>query len=394
MHNFFLLIIIFFYPFIVRSEILNKIEITGNKRTTKEAIIQHGQIKINQELSKEELEKIKQNLGRINQVHIQSVEFRDGILKIDIFDKWALFPVPMITQSGNYYNRGVLIYDDNFLGTLGTLAPGISWSNSHLNYVLYYQDEAVVNPYFGIKVLLIKKSELVEFKRNNIFVSNFESLYKSYLIAPNYLYEGHVFKGGPIYIDKVIYKNNLKVSQNKSIGLFFRHHWNAFQAMEVMYKGFVTTFDLYSLKSQIGKMVFLNEANVAWSIPVKNSFLNFRAHGYYSNEKSYLFSKNLGGDEGYRGYDKASLPITKNAGGLVQFQQHLFKSFFLSPFYEFNSSKLANLIQEDKSLNESTFGIGFRYYFKKISIPAVILDFGRNINDKSNHFHLNIGANI
>jgi hypothetical protein len=394
MHNFFLLIISLFFSQTVSAEILKNVEILGNKRTNKAAIIQHAQIKIGKELSEEDLSTIKDNLGRIGQIRIKNVDFKDGTLRIEVEDKWTLFPVPMITQSGTYKNRGFLIYDDNFLGSLGTLAPGISWSNSILNYLLYYQDESLFNPQYGIKILLMKKSDFVEFKRSDITIDQHESRYNSYLITPNYLYKEQVFKAGPVYIDKSIYKNNSRIFRDKSKGLFFRHHWNAFQALEVMYEGLVTTYDLYALKNQSGKMVYLNEANISWSIPTYKSFLNFGVHGYHSNEHNYLFAKDLGGDEGFRGYDKASFPVSQNIGGLIQYQQHLFNRFFLSPFYEYNNSLLIDPVLSGKRIKENTVGLGIRYYFKKISIPAVIFDAARNIDDQSNHFHINIGVSI
>jgi hypothetical protein len=394
MHIFFLLTALFVLSPVGTAAILNSVEITGNKRTKREAIIQHGQINIGSELSDLELQKIKESLGRIGQIHVKNIEFKNNILKIEVVDKWTIFPVPTITQSGNYHNRGFLIYDDNFLGTLGTFAPGISWSNSVFNYLLYFQNESLFSQSYGIKLFLMKKSEQVEFSRSNNAIDIHESRYNSYLIAPNYLYKDHVFKAGPIYIDKSIFNNNLRISRDKSKGIFFRHHWNAYQNLEIMYEGFVTTFDLYALKSQNGKMIYLNEANVNWSLPHKDNFINFGIHGYHSNEETYIYAKNLGGDEGYRGYDKASLPASQNLGGLFQYQYHLFHRFFLAPFYEYNSSWLIKPILNGKRLDENTLGAGIHYYFKKISIPAVQFDAGRNMNDKSNHFHINIGVSI
>lgn len=394
MHNFFLLIIILFLSQTASAEILKDVEIIGNKRTTKEAIIQHGQINVGLDLSEKEFEKIKENLGRIGQIRIKKIDFKLGKLTIEIEDKWTIFPIPMITQSGKYQNRGFIIYDDNFLGSLGTFAPGISWSNSILNYLLYFQNEALFHHKYGIKILLMRKNDLIEFSRFGNVIDTYESNYYSYLVTPNYLYKDQVFKAGPIFIDKSIYKNNIRTFREKSKGIFFRHHWNAYQALEVMYEGFVTTYDIYALKTQSGKMVYQNEANISWSIPNKKSFLNFGFHGYYSDVKNYLFAKNLGGEEGFRGYDKASLPTSFNIGGLIQYQQHLFHRFFLSPFYEFNSSKLIDPVLNGKRLSENTVGTGIRYYFKNISIPAIIFDVGRNIDDKSNHYHLNIGVSI
>jgi hypothetical protein len=79
---------------------------------------------------------------------------------------------------------------------------------------------------------------------------------------------------------------------------------------------------------------------------------------------------------------------------LGQFQQHLYKRIFISPFYEFNSSKLIDPVLNGKSINDSAVGVGIHYYFKKISIPAIVFDYARNINNKSNHFHINVGVNL
>ncbi|MFA6237740.1 MAG: hypothetical protein WC635_10470 [Bacteriovorax sp.] len=381
-------------PQISFAEILKSVEVTGNKRTTKSSIIQHGHIEIGHELSEEDLRKIKEHLGRVNQIHLKKIEFMNGVLSIDIEEKWTLFPVPMITESGNYHNRGFLIYEDNFMGTLGTFAPGVSWSNSIFNAILYYQDESLFSHATGMKILLMRKSDYVEFKRVEKTVNIHESRYDLYMITPNYLYENQVFKAGPVYIDKKIYsESGAQIFQDQSRGIFFRHHLNAYQTMEVMYEGLVTTYDLYTLRSG-NHWIFRNEADARWSFPRDGNFFNFGVHGHHVNNGSFLFPKYLGGEEGYRGYDKSSLPASANAGAYAQYQQHLFHRIYLSPFFEYNSSKLINDIHSGSSISENTIGVGLRYYFKKISIPAVIFDYAKNINDKSDHFHINVGVNL
>lgn len=379
----------------LKAEVLKKIEITGNKKTTRQSIILHGQIKIDKELSEKEVEEIKERLGRINQITLKTIEFQAGTLKIEILEKWTLFPVPMITESGNYHNRGFLIYEDNFLGTLGTLAPGISWSNSIFNALLYYQDESLFTPNTGVKVLLMRKSDYVEFKRLDNVKNIHESRYDLFMITPNYLYKDHVFKAGPIYIDKTIHnEQGDAIFADKSKGIFFRHHLNAFQVMDVMYEGIVTTYDLYTLRTQTKKWILRQEVDAKLSVPMGNNFFNAGVHGHLVNDDSYLFPKYLGGDEGYRGYDKSSLPASGNVGFYAQYQQHLFKRIFLSPFYEFNRSKIIAPVDANKTINENSIGIGIRYYFKKISIPAIIFDYAKNIDDKSTHFHINVGVSI
>jgi len=276
------LIIILLVPLATFSEILNDVVLIGSKKTTTKAIIKHAQIKLNQELTPEELLTIKENILRINQIHLKKIEFNKGTLTIEIEDKWTLYPIPMITESGNYHNRGFLVYDDNFLGTLGTFAPGISWSNSVLNGLLYFQDESFFTPTTGFKILMMRKSDYVQFTRQGNDVYQYNSLYNTIMVLPNYLYKNHVFKAGPIYINKAITRNtddtNLK---DVTHGLFFRHHWNAYQTLDVMYEGMVTTYDLYILKSQNGKWINRHEGSIDTSIPYKRNFFNFGFYFFY-----------------------------------------------------------------------------------------------------------------
>jgi hypothetical protein len=215
------------------------------------------------------------------------------------------------------------------------------------------------------------------------------------MIIPNFLYKNHVIKAGPIYINKSI-KHSIDGFYYKDIskGLFFRHHWNSYQTLEVLYQGFITTYDAYILKSQNGKWVIRHEGDIALSIPIKQNFLNFGVHGHLINDQSFLFPKIIGGNEGYRGYDKSSFSASRNIGALIQYQQRLFSNFFLSPFYELNRNTLIAPILGGKTLTENTVGAGVRYYFSKISIPAVIFDVARNIEDHSTHFHINIGLEL
>lgn len=380
------------------AEVLKAIEVTGNKRTLTSALIQHGQIKEGEDLNEEGLQTIKDHLGRINQFRLKSIDFKKGILRIDIEEKWTLFPVPMITESGNYHNRGFVLYEENFLGTLGTLALGISWSNSSLNGLFYFQDESLFSADTGIKLLLMKKNDYVEVTRSSQTRSIHESRSNLVMITPNYLYKNQVYKAGPVFLDKkIVNKDGLNIFSERSRGLFFRHHLNAFHALDILYEGMVTTYDLYVMNHGGSNLILRHEADLKWSTPISAHFLNLGLHGHHINNQSYSFPKYLGGDEGFRGYNKSSIPASRNIGFFIQYQHNLFNHLFVTPFYEFNSSQFiqaVQAVQEGKAFTDNTLGIGIRYYFKKISIPAVAFDYGRNLEDQSGHLHLTIGLNF
>ncbi|MBF0361778.1 MAG: hypothetical protein HQK49_12245 [Oligoflexia bacterium] len=379
----------------VSAEVLKKIEVTGNHKTTPKAILINSGVSIGDDIDDTKLKIIEENLRRHHQFNLLKIEFTNGILHLDIEDKWSLFPVPMITQSGNYYYRGGLIYDNNFLGSMGTIAIGAAATNSGLNALLYYQDETFFTTATGFKILLFKKSDLVQFKRRQNLENSFESRFFTILFTPNYLYKNQVFKGGPLYIKKEIYSTDgQQLFFEEGTGLFFRHHLNAYQTLDIQYDGTVTTYNFSVLRDKSGKNVYLHEGWIDNCFPTGSNFINLNVFGHYSNDDMYLATKLLGGQDGYRGYDRSSTPSQYSYGFMAQYQQYLSNRIFLSPFYEWNEIKLIKTILNGKKLSEHTVGIGARYYFKKISIPAIIIDLARNINDKSFHYHLNIGLSI
>ena len=59
MHKFYIILFLsYFYHGFLQAEIINKIEISGNKRVSNETIIAYGDIDINRDYSEEDLNKI------------------------------------------------------------------------------------------------------------------------------------------------------------------------------------------------------------------------------------------------------------------------------------------------------------------------------------------------
>ena len=86
MINFFIKIIIIFFIFITSavSEILKKIEITGNKRISNETIIIFSEVKINDQINKSKLDKVIKNLYQTNFFRNISLNFKNQILFLNV----------------------------------------------------------------------------------------------------------------------------------------------------------------------------------------------------------------------------------------------------------------------------------------------------------------------
>lgn len=379
----------------IHAQVINKVIITGNSKTQRNSILKWGGIQIGKKISKDELGEIVEKLKRAYQFNLKNIEFKDETLHIEVEDKWSMFPVPMITQSGNYYSRGLLLYENNFLGRLGTFAPGIFWTNSGLNGIFYWQEDNVFTQNVGMKVLMLHKSDLTEFRRSEEVVNSFDTRLDTIILTPNFHKGRHDHKLGPIYIKKeVLNTSEETIFNSESFGLYYRHHYNNYKKLPILFDGLYTSYDLFLLRDSKGELDYLQGGDIQYILPHLQNFLKAQIHFYQTNNSGYLSPKMLGGNEGHRGYDRESLPAQRNIGFMVQEQIHIWKNIYTSPFYEFNSTKLIKPVQNGIKINESTIGLNFSYYFKKISIPAVIIEYARNIDNKSNHFHLNVGLKL
>ena len=310
---------------------------------------------------------------------------------MDIEDKWTIFPIPMITQSGDYYSRGILLYENNFLGKLGTIASGIFFTNSGLNGLLYWQENNVIRQNIGMKIILFRKSDLSQFERNDKIVNTFETSIDSIILTPNYSHGRHDHKIGPIYINKKVFDSaGLMVMQSEILGLYYRHHYNDYKKLTTLYNGLKTTYDFFLLPES-GKYNYLHGGDIQYIMPTGNNYFKIQTHYYQTNHTGFLSPKILGGMEGHRGYDRESLMAQRNLGLMLEQEIHRFGDVHLAFFYEFNKTRLIKPMQNGLMLKESTVGANISYYFEQISIPAIIFEYARNIDDASNHVHVNVG---
>jgi len=379
--------------FTVNAVVIEAVDLEGATKTKKSAIIRWASIPIGENISQEELDFVIEKIHRISQLNLIDVKFEKGILKIKIEDKWSLFPVPIVSQSGQYFSRGFLLYENNFLGRLGTFAPGVFWTNSGLNALVYWQEDNIISKNVGMKVILLHKNDLTQFERNDNIEKEFESRLDSVILTPNFQHGNFDHKLGPIFLKRMIYEGQEKVFDSKRYGLYYRQHYRGFKKLPVLFDGFNATYDFFFIPKG-EDYDYLTSGEVVYLDPIDRDFLQYGLHFNYTNNSSYLSPKTLGGNQGYRGYDRESLPTQWNYGGFVEYKKHLFGTVYSSVFYEYNQSKLIKPVMDGATLSESTVGINTAYYFQKISIPALIWEYAYNVDDKSHHFLFNLGLTL
>lgn len=398
MKNLILLIILTFtISESLNAEVVKDIQVTGASKTRPWALLRRVNVNIGDDLSEVELDDLRIRLSQNGQFIINSFKFEEGILKIDIEDKWSIIPVPLLAQSGDYYMRGVGFYENNFLGRLETLVPAIAYTNSGVNFLLLYNSENFFSSNFGISALVVHLNTLSRFYRRNVEQALFESRTSALEITPNFFYKDMVFKTGPIIFRKDVYLNNVSTPQEfEGYGLRSRFHIKKFETLDVLYSGYFVTANSYILRPQNKSETFSHtkvELDATYPVFV-GDFVNFTQNLGLSSTKTFFYQFSEGAHEGFRGYDAESLHMQRYSATMLQYQKNVWDRLFAIAFIENTHSVSINPINNGRELNEQTIGAGIRYYLKKISIPGINAEYGYNIKDKSSHFHFNVGLKL
>lgn len=389
--------IIFLFIDTLNAEVIKDIQITGQTKTKPWALLRRVNVNIGDDLTPLEIEDLRIRVSQNSQFILKSFKFEEGILKIEIEDKWSIIPVPLIAQSGSYYMRGVGFFENNFLGRLDTLVPAIAYTNSGLNYLLLYNSENFFTSNFGISSLIVRQNTLSRFYRHKVEISHFESRTTAFEITPNYFYKNMVFKAGPILFKKEVILNNAPVGEKfEGAGLRTRFNLKQFETLDVLFKGYFITVNSYFLRPTGGGNIFShNKIEFSSSYPIfLDHFVNFSENIGIASAKTFFYQFSEGAHEGTRGYDAESLHMQRYAATMLQYQHHVWDRLYGIAFVENTKSVLINPIFNGAHLDEYTIGGGLRYYLKKISIPGINVEYGYNIQDKSSHVHFNVGLKL
>lgn len=381
----------------VRAEIVKDIQIIGNAKTKKWALLRRVNVNIGDDLTASEAEDLRIRISQNPQYNLKSFKFEKGVITIEIEDKWSIIPVPLIAQSGEYYMRGVGFYENNFLGRMETLVPAVAWTNSGINYLLLYNSENFFSPSWGISSLVVRLNTLSRFYRHKVEQTHFESRTTAFEITPNYFYKNLVFKSGPIFFKKDVLMNNSTTADKfEGFGLRSRFHIKQYEQLDTLFKGYYVTFNNYILRARSGNETFFHgKLELVGSYPVFGEhYVNLSENLGLASAKTFFYQFSEGAHEGFRGYDGESIHMQRYAATMLQYQHHVWDRLYAVGFLENTRSVLVNPIYGGAHLDENTIGGGFRYYLKKITIPGINVEYGYNIQDKSSHVHVNVGLKL
>ena len=81
---YFVLLILIHFSFSLKAEVINKIEIKGNKRISDETVILYGKIKIKEDLNEKKINEIINNLNSTNFFEDIDIEIKNNILTLNL----------------------------------------------------------------------------------------------------------------------------------------------------------------------------------------------------------------------------------------------------------------------------------------------------------------------
>ncbi len=98
----------YFYQVFLQAEIINKVEVSGNKRVSKETIQIYGDININRDYSEEDLNKILTNLYSTNFFEDVKIKLSNGILSVRVKEYPVINELVILGEDSKRYKEKIL----------------------------------------------------------------------------------------------------------------------------------------------------------------------------------------------------------------------------------------------------------------------------------------------
>ena len=104
---FIIVLIYFFYSSTITAEVVKKIDISGNNRVSEETIKIYGGIKINEDYSEQDLNRILNDLFSTNFFKDVQVELSNNVLNINLIEHPVINELVIIGEPSNKYKEQI-----------------------------------------------------------------------------------------------------------------------------------------------------------------------------------------------------------------------------------------------------------------------------------------------
>lgn len=383
--------------------LIKKILIQGNERTREiviRGIIRTSEGDIYDVNTVAKIQRYLDNQRKFSYVKVSSIEEKDGaVILIDVKDKWSIVPVPYYSNQQGDQAFGAAFLESNFLGFQNILLFSVVHEFNNWNGTFLYSHPRVLGSRFSYTALANKTTEKIyhfEGTDRNGFFFRTETggdVNLKYQFHDEHYFMVHFFTSG-YKIEENTQKSN---GLNNYVQLFLELDWTHYDGIigRGSYLGLYYEKDFLSdtKRTQIGAK------GEHYLKPGRDQNIYLNLNYFYCFEISRYFEERLGGNPTsynapLRGYETMQIPAKHAISATGEYRVSVLELFSvdlsLVPFVDLLFSSPENNQAPDKF--DCSTGLGFRFYFKEVLVPAAQAYFGYSIKNKDYSIGLTVGT--
>ncbi|MBI9102689.1 MAG: hypothetical protein JEY99_09750 [Spirochaetales bacterium] len=387
--------------------IISDIVITGNTRTRDNTILDIINVTQGETADEKKVEEVKQKLlasgifqSNLN-VNLNIISGKEGVLTIELMDRWTLLPLPAGFVSSDKWLAGAVFIESNLAGLNQLLVAGAFISDDNIFGFSAWNNPAFMGTEYSLGVSLSGddgKKEHLDVTGENILASIDQTMVSASIRLGRTYSSGFGWRGstgimsfkygeGTGYFaesseSNMYWKNGLDLSWNNLFYISFFNEGASIHLKNTLYSEFTT------MKTE---PVFQLDLSHNFIIADRHLFRgNIKAGWQNRTDSTPLF---LGGREGSRALPSGDVAVKRYVSGALTFEPVIFKPdwgiFTLPVYYE---AGLFQPLKEEFPVSWNGPGIGFRFYVDKVAIPALGADFTWNINERTFKVVVSVGG--
>jgi len=377
---------------------IESILITGNKNTMRIVILNSIGIRKGNKLSEfdpyEAVNRLKSR-GIFSYINLTYIKDDKGslILGIHVKEKITLIPIPIYSDNGHSRKYGLFLLESNFLGLNKNLFLGGMYSTSSMSFMAGYTDRSFLNTDFNYKLFFkYAESEFEDGTVEEHILSKYKGTDKLFSLGTGYYITPYlnlkIVNGFRAMDVDPGYDENL--NKPESGEAFFTG--GKIEVIKMRYNEFLN----FGIKARIEVLRNFfertkgienneNERYTSSKITAEYSHKIFHSHKVRlflkggTDSHAEIFRERIGGTEGFQSLPGDIITSQKFGGSKISYEIPFMKFSWgfatAMLFYEQGIYRDEN----DENITYHGPGAGFMIYLKRIAIPALGLNYARNM---------------
>lgn len=400
------------------SDILEKLEIVGNEKTTRETIVHLSGLEEGQEITRAILEEARllvASSGIFEYVKLYNQtgsSLHERIIRLEVKEKLTWFGLPVFSYSQTGFSVGGVVGEANLFGRLKKGAVFGDWGPDARRLAVGYRDPGVWGSMMTLSLdAIMRREDVSEYEERSKFrkvrISEWGGTF-----LPGVKWTPQVTTSLGLYYRRVSQRERVVVSrlrdpvdnEGKDIAVIAevlfqmsKNYDGLFEGTDIRLSSQFSDDRYFSDYDYLRQQIYLAQGftflNKRANFVTKASIQLGKTLPYYlelssggaQNLRGYL-EKQFRGDTKYAFNQEAMLP-------LYDFKRVLFRTniFWDSTIIYFKDLKDADGNAFKRNKWHNGIGLGLRAYLKGVAIPLVGFDFARGLEDGAFSYYLNAG---